>query len=260
MHAITCDGHGILLDGLGPLLGDYGSAYHIGAMAVQAAARANWHPRHKTSLAGIVYSSLGINNARSMGQSLIGTLDTNQDRAIVAHLAHLVDDQARAGDRVARKIIEDAASALAQTVYDAYDCLGMIDQDYCLVGTGSVIEKSDLEVEFENLAVGADAKVESIGMGQGLDVSPPPASCPAARSSYVVDPGVAEAKNSIRTSGARPVARAEGNKGRGVRVRSAILCGLGNVFGQLRRHRGRHDGRKVKRKVRSPGRCHRRFS
>ncbi len=79
-----------------------------------------------------------------MGGSLIGTLEGHHDRAIIAHLARLVDAEARSGDGIARRIMETAASELSQSVFDACDSLGMLDQNYCLVGTGGVIERSDI--------------------------------------------------------------------------------------------------------------------
>ncbi len=148
VHVVGKDGGHLHLDSLGPILGDYGSAYHIGALAVQAAARSDWHPRHKTSLRPAVHRSLGIEETRDKGVSLVGVFDRIKDRAAIADLARVVDEEAMAGDTVALRVLDEAARSLAETVYDAYDALSLRDQDYTLVGTGGVIEGSDIYWDF----------------------------------------------------------------------------------------------------------------
>lgn len=145
VHVVGKDGSRLHLDSLGPLLGDYGSAYHVGLLAVQATAKCDWHPRHNTSLKQAVYQALGIEEpaGRGRGTSLIGVFDRVKDRAVIADLARLVGAEAQRGDLVANAILDEAASSLAQTVYDAYDSLESKD-DYCLVGTGGLIENSDI--------------------------------------------------------------------------------------------------------------------
>lgn len=144
VHVVAQDGSHLHLDSLGPILGDHGSAYHIGMLAVQAAAKCDWHPRHETSLKEVVHEALGLTADRGRGTSLIGVFDRVKDRAAIADLARLVDEEARRRDAVANAILDEAASSLAQTVYDAYDSLQMSGLDCCLVGTGGVIESSDI--------------------------------------------------------------------------------------------------------------------
>lgn len=142
VHVITEDGRELHLDGLGPILGDCGSAYQIGMLAVQAAAKCDWHPRHKTSLKGVVHQALQRTEDRGHGASLIGVFEHHSDRAVIASLAKLVDAEAERGDAIARAIIEQAAGGLAETVFDAYDRMELRGHACGLAGTGSVIEKS----------------------------------------------------------------------------------------------------------------------
>ena len=143
-YGLTPEGESLHLDSLGPVLGDYGSGYYIGVLAVQAVARSDWHSRHSTSLVNKVRKALSISNYVPYGHSLVGCLNTNSDRATIAALSRIVDVEARAGDGVARQILETAAAALAETVFDVYDRLSISGPECAMVGTGSVIEKSDI--------------------------------------------------------------------------------------------------------------------
>lgn len=144
VHVTGKDQSHFHLDSLGPILGDWGSAYHIGMLAVQAVAKYDWHPRHRTSLKDAVYRGLGIEETTGRGTSLIFIFERVKDRAQIADLARIVNDEARRGDAVADAVLKEAASSLAQTVYDAYDGLQLNGCDYTLVGTGGVIERSDI--------------------------------------------------------------------------------------------------------------------
>ena len=142
VHGLTRDGRVVHLDGLGPWLGDHGSGYRIGYQAFRAAARSGWHPRHRTSLAGRIYRVCGLKREDPLGGALIRHMLPDRDRSEVASLARIVDEEAEAGDRVAREILEAAASGLAETIYDVVQWLGMDGEDYALVGTGGVAAKS----------------------------------------------------------------------------------------------------------------------
>ncbi len=142
VHGLPRDGKYLHLDGLGPMLGDFGSGYHIGVMAAQAAARSGWHPRHFTTLADAIYRACGGREGDPFGASLIAFMHGNRDRAEIASLARIVDGEARTGDRVAREILEAAADALAETLWDVIDRLGIVRDAYPLIGIGGIITHS----------------------------------------------------------------------------------------------------------------------
>lgn len=142
VHAKTRDGRTCHLDGLGPDLGDYGSAYEIGVMAVRRAARAGWHSRHQTSLAEPIFKACVPEAPDTRGHRLIGYLQAHRDRAEIASLARIVDEEANKGDRVAREILRQSAAGLAETAFDVIDRLGIRDEEYALIGTGSVATHS----------------------------------------------------------------------------------------------------------------------
>ncbi len=56
----------------------------------------------------------------------------------------VVDSEARKGDAIATAILRQAAGDIAETVRDAVDVLAIGQEDYLLIGTGSVATRSDL--------------------------------------------------------------------------------------------------------------------
>lgn len=136
----TADGRSLRLDGLGPILGDYGSAYAIGLAALRAAGRHGWHPRHATSLHARILARLGLRDVNELVQFSLQV----HDRSLIAALAQLVDDQARQGDPLARRLLEDAADSLAESLRDVATQLDLTGSDCPLVGTGSVASGSAL--------------------------------------------------------------------------------------------------------------------
>lgn len=139
VHGSTRDGRQLHLDGLGPRLGDYGSGSQIGELALRAAARADWAPRHATLLRELVCDALGLRV-----HELVAYAHAPRDRAEIAALARLVDTAAEAGDAVAHGLLTTAADAQAEVVRDVVDGLALADEAYPLVAMGSVATRSRL--------------------------------------------------------------------------------------------------------------------
>jgi N-acetylglucosamine kinase-like BadF-type ATPase len=59
-------------------------------------------------------------------------------------LAKIVDEEARKGDAQAVRLLQDAAAAIAQTVWDLLAHLQIAGEEYVLVGAGSVAMNSDV--------------------------------------------------------------------------------------------------------------------
>lgn len=138
VHVTTHDGRELHLDGMGPLLGDFGSGYHIGSLAVRAATRSAWHSDHKTNLETAVLRVFNVNSIMEM--LLVDA--SKQDRSLIASLASLVDAEANAGDAIAIRILEEAAAAIASTIRDTVETLGISEESYFMVGTGGVAMRS----------------------------------------------------------------------------------------------------------------------
>lgn len=144
VFARTRDGRELHLDGMGPQLGDFGGGYQIGLQALQAAVKAVWHPRHDTSLAPRVMQAINPDGEGQRHKALIEFMLAPRDRTDIACFARLVDEEARAGDRIAIDILHRAADDLAETVWDAVDRLAIAGDDYPLIGLGSIALKSTI--------------------------------------------------------------------------------------------------------------------
>jgi len=140
----TTDGRATHLDGLGPLLGDYGGGYQIGLLAMRAVAKAHWHLRHQTLLTDAVLQAFNYTSAVWPVQRLVDLMLQNPDRAVVAGLAPLVNEAALAGDAIARGILEEAAEGLAETTRDLVAHLEIATDAYPLIGQGSIAARSDI--------------------------------------------------------------------------------------------------------------------
>ncbi len=109
--ALGCDARGIKTrsGGWGHILGDEGSGYEIGRLALQAAARAADGRGEPTMLLERILAHWNLD----MASDLIGRVYQHEDVAEIGRLSALVFAAARAGDRAARKITRHAASELA---------------------------------------------------------------------------------------------------------------------------------------------------
>ena len=134
----TRDGRELHLDGAGPVLGDTGSAYFIGLMALRAAAKSDWHPRFHTTLQNRLYAFYGLTDFKD----LIAFSLKPMDRSVIAAFARVVDEEATGGDPVARRILISAADDIADILHVVIDRLEMTRESYTMIGTGSVIMHS----------------------------------------------------------------------------------------------------------------------
>jgi len=130
------------VDGMGPVAGDHGSAYQIGLAAFRAAVVAADRriARRTTTLRDAVFHELKLGDTQDATRfSLQG-----HDRSVMASLAKVVDREARQGDGIARRILEDAADDLCATLQDALEMTQLTNEALPLVGTGSMLVKSPI--------------------------------------------------------------------------------------------------------------------
>lgn len=123
--AVGLDGTAARVDGWGPLIGDRGSAHDIGRAALRAAAAAHDHTGPMTSLSDRVFDTLGGTDLAALQRFY----QSDDLTARVASLAHIVVQEADAGDDISAGICdlaaEDlAASALAAASISFHDPIG----------------------------------------------------------------------------------------------------------------------------------------
>lgn len=140
VYGKTRDGRELHLDAMGPVLGDTGSASHIGLLAMRAAAKSEWHPRFHTTLLQRLNQHLGF---KTMAEMISFSLKP-KERHVIAAFARIVDEEARAGDRVAAGILIAAADEITEILRAVVERLEMAGETYMLIGTGSVIRNSDI--------------------------------------------------------------------------------------------------------------------
>lgn len=159
--------------GWGHLIGDEGSGCAVGREALRAVAKAFDGRGPDTSLTQAVHTHFGVSDATQLVSAVYNAAGQSQpDRESegsperteppnqrpltareLAAIAPLVDDQARLGDRVARKILEAAAEELAEAVEAVHRRLNLpAGAPLALAGgvlTGSEVLRSFLEMDLQ---------------------------------------------------------------------------------------------------------------
>jgi N-acetylmuramic acid 6-phosphate etherase len=154
--------------GLGPYLGDEGSAYALGRAAVTAAARAADGRGATLELVKRIFDELGTRDARKLAQW--ASLAATEPQRIAA-LAPQVMAAADKGDPVAARILERAASELALLVKTVVLKLKLPRQKLPIVLCGGVLDHSerlrhDVLAMLRSLGVEAEAR-EPMGAAAG---------------------------------------------------------------------------------------------
>ncbi len=139
--ALTEDGKHFSLDGLGPVLGDRGSGHQIGLMGMRAAMASSWGPERKTTLEQLVPQELGVTNTNEVF-NLVYYEQIGRSR--IASAARAVIRAAEAGDRIAWKIVVEAADDISETLGDVVNGLHLEESDCALVASGGIAQSSGI--------------------------------------------------------------------------------------------------------------------
>jgi len=154
VFGITPEGKARHFGGMGPVLGDYGSAYAIGLRGLRAAFASRWATRRKTSLELEVPKVYDLPDLKAVFDRTYGKGLSRRD---IAAVARVVDQQAELGDEIAARCLRDAADELAEIALDIIGELHMQGLNFPMIAVGSVAQRSRLWWERLCERVGAEA-------------------------------------------------------------------------------------------------------
>jgi N-acetylglucosamine kinase-like BadF-type ATPase len=141
VFGLTPEGKARHFGGMGPILGDYGSAYQIGLRGLRAAFASRWAPRRQTSLEQAVPKVYDLPDLRAVFDQTYGE---GLSRREVARVARVVNQQAELGDRIAVLCLREAADELAELALDVISELQMQSLAFAMIAVGSVAQGSRL--------------------------------------------------------------------------------------------------------------------
>jgi len=150
--------------GMGPWVGDEGSAFDIGRRAVMAVARARDALAPVTLLSEMIPSALELPN----WEELLARVAEAPDE-VFPRIFPLVAEAAAQEDAAAREILFTAALGLAQLAASVIRRLGLGKEKFRLAKFGGVFGQSPLLDDALNALLRGTAPLAEIGM---LDVSP----------------------------------------------------------------------------------------
>ena len=140
VHLVTRDGRTRHAGGMGPVLGDYGSAHEVGLRGLRAAFSSQWLASRRTSLREAIPAALGVVELRDVFHLAYEARTLN--RRTIAALARTVDREAEAGDAIAAQCIRDAADELADLAAEMIAEMGVADEELPVIASGSVARHS----------------------------------------------------------------------------------------------------------------------
>ena len=136
---IGSNGERVKVGGWGPIYGDEGSAYRIGALSLRAAARAYDRRGPETALVQSLTRALG---AKDFQETAARVYTDDMSPREIAALCRVAYQTAEAGDEVAREIFVQAAGELVESVNVA---LRLLDLSKKVVSyQGAVLESCHL--------------------------------------------------------------------------------------------------------------------
>ena len=127
----TQNGQMVRAGGWGPLFGDEGSGYHIGVLCLSKLANLYDADEHGTLLETVALQELGLAGIADLREA---GYKPGFTRAKVARLCYVVERAARAGDKNACAILDEAADALSRLAETVAKRLGNVSLPVALTG------------------------------------------------------------------------------------------------------------------------------
>ena len=136
VYGIDADGREARASGWGYLLGDEGSGYDIAMRGLRAVARAADGRSHPTELTHRILNRLELNEPNALIRWVHAA-----SRDAIARLAEIVFDTARTADRVAERIVDDAADELVCAAGSVIEQLEFIEPFDVVLSGGNLIHQ-----------------------------------------------------------------------------------------------------------------------
>ena len=136
VYGIGADGREARASGWGYLLGDEGSGYDIAISGLRAVARAADGRSHPTELTHRILNRLELNEPNALIRWVHAA-----SRDAIARLAEIVFDTARTADRVAERIVDDAADELVCAAGSVIEQLEFIEPFDVVLSGGNLIHQ-----------------------------------------------------------------------------------------------------------------------
>ena len=136
VYGIDADGREARASGWGYLLGDEGSGYDIAIRGLRAVARAADGRSHPTELTHRILNRLELNEPNALIRWVHAA-----SRDAIARLAEIVFDTARTADRVAERIVDDAADELVCAAGSVIEQLEFIEPFDVVLSGGNLIHQ-----------------------------------------------------------------------------------------------------------------------
>jgi N-acetylglucosamine kinase-like BadF-type ATPase len=133
----NAQGHTGRVGGHGYLLGDEGSAYHVGQRAVLDALRHFERTGGDTAMGRKILSDIGATTWADLQSRVYASPDEVFPRVFPIAL-----QAAESGDATARSLLDDCAAALAELVSDLAERLQLQSQNFLLATTGGMLGRS----------------------------------------------------------------------------------------------------------------------
>lgn len=142
------DGRQVTLGGWGSLLGDEGSAYHLGLLGLRSAAMA-WEGREQgeTRLVEALSQHFGLSREHFQDDMIELAYGKPLTRSEIAGLAPLVTRLAQEGDEVAARLTNQVTGDLAALMMHAARRLFAPSENFDVVIAGGMVNAGDLLLE-----------------------------------------------------------------------------------------------------------------
>jgi len=126
--------------GFGPTLSDEGSGYDIARRGLQAVISSFDGRSPDTMLTDLICKRLGVASPSDLPAVIY---NSDSEPVEIAPLAELVDEAARRGDEVARKILATAGAELGRLAVTVIEKLGLQSSEFRIACVGSVFRSGD---------------------------------------------------------------------------------------------------------------------